>query len=571
MIALIGNPNCGKSALFNKLTKSNQKVGNYSGVTVDKKIGMCKSKEIIDLPGIYSLNAYTDEEKVTVDYIKNNKIDLIINVIDINLLNRSLYLTHQLKNLNIPILMLLTKDDGFNKTKINTSLLSRIMDLDVINVSVFKNKNLDKLEKYIQKEKNINSKVNIKIEVSEDFIINTYKKIDSIVKRVTIIFKNNKISNLIDNILLNKYLSFIINIISLIVVYFLAIKLVGNFFVNIVNNFNSLILEHLKNFLINLNVSNILISLLVDGILNGVSIVLMFIPQVIIITLIFSMLEDSGYIARLALTFDRLLKKIGLSSKSFFPLLLSSSCSSIAILQTRTIKNKQEKFLACLFIPFIPCSAKMPIILLFLNKYYNNSLLVFLSFYIVMLLIIFILSFIFKKKSISYIMEIPILKLPNIKVTIKNTYEVLKSFIRRLVSVIILFSIVNWFLLSFDFNLNYNVTINESILYKTVSKLSFLTVPFLGEWSISSLISIITGLIAKEQVISTLNVVGNNLNIINAYSFVCFNLFTVPCISTLIAVKKEFGYRYLIFIILIEIIVSLIVSTLIFRSLLWIL
>ena len=320
-----------------------------------------------------------------------------------------------------------------------------------------------------------------------------------------------------------------------------------------------------------LDVSIILKDLIINGIVRGISSIVAFVPQIIILMFIFSILEDTGYISRMALSFDRVLRKIGLSSKSFSSLLLGTSCSALAIVSTRTIKNKEEKDRTNILIPFIPCSAKVPIILFFLNTFFNNSFYIFISFYLLAIILIIILSLIFKKSNdSSYILELPVLKLPNVKVAIKDTYNKTSSFLKRICSVILLFSIINWFLLSFDKSLNYGCNIDNSLLYFISSKISILTYPFMGINDPKILISIVTGFLAKEQVVSTLGILKPNINIFNVYSFICFNLFTIPCINTLFALKQESGKKILVLSILLQIFISFLVSTLIYRVMIWI-
>ena len=571
MIALIGNPNCGKSALFNYLTHSNQKIGNFAGVTVDVKEGFFNDVKIIDLPGIYSLRPYTKEEKITVDYLKKNKISLILNVVDINCLNRSLYLTSMLKKLNIPMILILTKDDGLNKTKINLNKLEKELSLKVISVSVFKNKNLKLLKELIVSFKNLPLK-NIDIKLNDEWEIDLiYHNIDKITDKVIIKNNNTKLSKIIDNILLNKYLSFIISIFILIIVYYISIKLLGDLFVNIVNKQLEYIINLISGVINSLDISLILKDLIINGIISGMGSIFTFIPQIVILMFIFSILEDTGYISRMALSFDSFLRKIGLSSKSFSSLLLGTSCSALAIISTRTIKDNRERNIANLLIPFIPCSAKVPIILFFLKTFFNNSFILFLSFYLLAIIVIIVLSLIFKKDdNSSYILELPVLKLPNIKIAIKDTYNKTSSFIKRICSIILLFSIINWFLLSFDIGLNYGCKLESSLLYFLSSKISFLTIPFTGINDPKILISILTGFLAKEQVVSTLGILKPNIDVLNVYSFICFNLFTIPCINTLFALKQECGSKFLLLSIFIQVFISFFVSTLIYRVILWI-
>lgn len=572
MIVLIGNPNCGKSALFNLLTNSNQKVGNFPGVTVEGKVGNMGNKIVVDLPGIYSLIPYTLEEKVTTDYLKNNDIELIVNVVDINSLNRSMYLTSRLMELKIPMILVLNKDDGMNKTIISDSDLSKILGIEVIKISVKKNKGINNLKESLH-NKSINNNIIFpkKFDLEQDITFR-YKKIDEICASVIKKNKNNKLNRLLDNLLLNKYISIFISLISFVVIYYLLVNVIGNKCISVITYIFNILIEYLANMMNSLEISLILKDLILNGIISGMSSIISFIPQIIILMFIISLLEDSGYIARLSFIFNNLLNKIGMSGKSFPSLLLGSSCSALAILSARTIKDDLERKKTIFLIPFIPCSAKMPIIIFITSMFFRNSFLVFLSFYLLAIIIIVIASLIFKKSNNNYILEIPDLKVPSLKIAFSDTIEKTKSFLKRICSIIMLFSILNWFLISFDINLNYGVIFENSILYTIGHKLSFLVKPFIGISDTKIFISILSGLVAKEQIVSTMNVLRiNSLNLISAYSFCCFNLFSIPCINALAAIRKECDLKTMILYSILYILIAYLVSIIIFRGLLWIL
>lgn len=564
MIALVGNPNCGKSALFNILTKSNQKIGNFPGITVDIEKRKYKEDIMVDLPGLYSLNYYTKDEKVTVDFLNKNNISLIVNVIDINFLNRSLYLTLQLLKLNIPLIIVLNKCDS--NTLIKENKLKELLKVNVIKISATKNKNIDKLKHLIEKKKFVFHNY------QDDFTVEKrYYKIDQICNEV--IKENNsfKLSNIIDKFLLNKFFSKLIAILIFILIYYL-LNIVGNYFTSKISNLMFLFKNLIFNILNKLNLSIILKDLIINGIFSGINNVVLFFIQIIILIFMFSFLEDSGYITRLSIIFNNLLNKIGLSGKSFTYFLFGISCSASSILSTRSLKDDLERKKVIFLLPFIPCSAKISIILFVTTYYFHNSFFIFLSFYLIAIIIIYILSFVFKSKKFEYIMEVPPLKVPSIKVVFNNTLIKLKDILIRIFSIMLFFSIINWFLLSFDVHLNYNVSFENSILYLIGNKLSFLTKPLIGYNDSKTLVSILSGIIAKEQVVSTIGVLKVKfLSVISAYSFCLFNLFSIPCINTLSAIKNECGFKTMLIYGFIYMLISYIISIILFRSLIWIL
>ena len=546
MIALIGNPNSGKTTIFNKLTKSNKVVGNFSGVTVNESTGNYKRYNIIDLPGIYSLIPYTKEEVVTIDYINNNDISLIINVIDANILNRSLYLTSRLMELSKPMIIILTKYKG----NIDIKLLEELLGMKII----IYNKDI---------YKNIDSIID-----SNNTNYNRFKKIDDIYLDINYRYKmideitNKVISNNTDKdiIIHNKYLSMIINILLFILVYFVSINIIGSKCIDIVSNIINIGINYVSNYLNSLDISYIFKDLIINGIFKGISNIVSFIPLIIILTFIISLLEDSGYITRMSLIFDRLLRIINLSGKSFQPLLSGATCSVLGIMSTRTIKDKKDRLKTIFLIPFIPCSAKLTIMIYITTVFFHNSFYIFLSFYIVSIMVIIISSRLFSKNNHSYIIEVPSMKIPSISIALKNTYNKVKGYLFRIITVILFISIINFILIKFDTSFNYGVSYNNSILYMIGSKISNIFKLF----RIKESISILSGIIAKEEVVSTLSVLGNNLDKLSAYLFCIFNIITIPCINTIISIKSECGYKVMFIYTIFYLVISYIVTILIY-------
>lgn len=546
MIALIGNPNSGKTTIFNKLTKSNKVVGNFSGVTVNESTGNYKGYNIIDLPGIYSLIPYTKEEVVTIDYINNNDISLIINVIDANILNRSLYLTSRLMELSKPMIIILTKYKG----NIDIKLLEELLGMKII----IYNKDI---------YKNIDSIID-----SNNTNYNRFKKIDDIYLDINYRYKmideitNKVISNNTDKdiIIHNKYLSMITNILLFILVYFVSINIIGSKCIDIVSNIINIGINYVSNYLNSLDISYIFKDLIINGIFKGISNIVSFIPLIIILTFIISLLEDSGYITRMSLIFDRLLRIINLSGKSFQPLLSGATCSVLGIMSTRTIKDKKDRLKTIFLIPFIPCSAKLTIMIYITTVFFHNSFYIFLSFYIVSIMVIIISSRLFSKNNHSYIIEVPSMKIPSISIALKNTYNKVKGYLFRIITVILFISIINFILIKFDTSFNYGVSYNNSILYMIGSKISNIFKLF----RIKESISILSGIIAKEEVVSTLSVLGNNLDKLSAYLFCIFNIITIPCINTIISIKSECGYKVMFIYTIFYLVISYIVTILIY-------
>lgn len=623
-IALVGNQNSGKTTLFNLLTGMNAKIGNWPGVTIEKKTGFIKgtSYEITDLPGIYSLSPYSVEEEVSRKYIFKEKPDVIINIIDSTTLERSLYLTTQLMELDCKVIIALNMTDILEKKgiKINTNKLENLLGTKVIKISALKNVGIKELITSIDKPRIITSKNiydvnlenaikqiqnqiydktihtrfiavklleederfkafnsnNIKIikeeaskkyntDLEEQIATERYEYIENIKKQVQekqIV--RDTISDKLDKIFLSKYLAFPIFIAIMFLVYYLSVGVVGSYTVDFISNIVNIVKTTTQNLLINIGASTWIISLAVDGIITGVGAVLNFIPQLIILFTCIAILETTGYMARIALLLDRVFKNFGLSGKSLIPFIVGSGCSVPGIMGTRIIENQKEREITAIVTPFIPCSAKLPIIALFSSYFFKeNSGLVSASLYFFAIGIIVLTSslmnkFVYKSTSSTYISELPEYKLPSAKYIAKDVFEKVVEFIKRAGSIILVCSIVIWFLSSFSINLKYGTSIENSILKKIGEKISWAFYPILGVNSWGATVSAIQGLVAKEQVISSMTVISGlseNASIGNsiftsgsmfsfftkssAYAFVVFNLFSAPCFGAIGAMRRE--------------------------------
>lgn len=609
-IALVGNQNCGKTSLFNALTGSNQKIGNWPGVTVEKKEGyLLSSKDIvIDLPGTYSLAPYTSEEEITSRFLLSDSYDVIVNVVDATNLERSLYLTTQLLELEKPIVIALNMIDVLEKKglKIDEKILSNKLGVSVVKVSVLKKIGVKCLAEKISKKP---QKLNLNIKIYDNIIENEINKLkfsqinkpnkfeiisnicnasnerDVWFKTKIIIEKLNKIDafqvfanerygfieNLrnkclmnnknqisatekIDKIILNKWLAIPIFVFIISCVYLLSVGVVGE----VSSNYIGGLIEELKEILLfnfnNWGVSGWLSSLVVDGIISGVGAVLVFLPQIATLFLCISVLECSGYMSRIAFMFDRLFRSLGLSGKSIVPFIVGSGCSVSAVMCCRTIENEQEKNKTIMLTPFIPCSAKLPIIALFAGMFFpNNSGLISISFYFFAIFVIVFCAFLTKRFSKNngnnFISELPEYKLPNTCYVVRDVWGKTKGFALRAGTIILLSSIVVWFLSSFGLTMRYGVKIEDSILAQLGKLFGWFFYPITGQLNWAASVSAIQGLIAKEQVVSSLMVISgvsgvnvlSEFNAASAYAYVVFNLFSAPCLGAIAAMKSEFG------------------------------
>lgn len=599
-IALVGNQNSGKTTLFNTLTGMNAKIGNWPGVTIEKKVGIIKNTdyELVDLPGIYSLSPYSIEEELSKKFILEEKPDVIINIIDSTSLERSLYLTTQLLELDCKIIVALNMVDILEKKGfiINEKELERSLKTKVLKISALKGTGIDRLiieigepnkkrnlsfydvqteQKIKQKELKLqipNKRfVAIKqLEEDSEFeeIIATerYNFIENIKKNV--IIKNvsksqENMSDKLDKVFLNKWLAFPIFVGIMFCVYYLSVGVVGRFTVDFISQAIQYLSKNVRGLLENLNVSEWLNSLIVDGIIAGVGSVLGFIPQLIILFTCISVLETTGYMSRIALLLDKIFRKIGLSGKSLIPFIIGSGCSVPGIMGTRIIENSNEREMTTILTPFIPCSAKLPVIAMFSGYFFDkysglvSASLYFLAITIIILSAMVMKKWIYKNNNSTYISELPEYKLPSAKYVFKDVFDKTISFIKRAGSVILMCSIIIWFLLSFSFKLEYGVNVENSILSWIGRAISWMFYPMLGVNSWGATVSAIQGLVAKEQVISSMTVIAglseeasgqifkagifSFFTPASAYAFMAFNLFSAPCFGAIGALEKELG------------------------------
>lgn len=597
-IALVGNQNSGKTTLFNALTGSNQKIGNWPGVTIEKKSGVIKGTdhELVDLPGIYSMFSYSEEEKISRGVILSKDIDLIINVIDVTSLERSLYLTTQLMEVDVPIIVVLNMSDLLLKKGIvvDEKKLEKELGVKVVKVSALKEEGIDELKKIIELDnkvvekkifsKEIESKISV---VSNEFndnkrfysIEKLEKEMDEVIaneryeyicdiknKCVDMSNKKESVTDKLDKVFLNKWLALPIFVVIMFLVYYLSVGVVGTYTVDLMDSLVGSAGESLGAYLEKIGTSSWLVSLIVDGIIAGVGAVLNFIPQLIILFLCIALLETSGYMSRIAFFLDMVFKKFGLSGKTLVPFIVGSGCSVPGIMATRTIENKDEREMSIMLTPFVPCSAKLPIIALFTGYFFTDksgfvsASLYFLAILLILILALVMKKYMYKNESSTFISELPEYKVPSFKYVFNDVLDKVLSFIKRAGSVILVSSMIVWFLLSFSFKLEYGVDIENSMLAGIGKTFSWVFYPMLGELSWGATVSAIQGLVAKEQVVSSMAIIANmseeglNSSLLfseggifgffsgaSAYAFIVFNLFSAPCFGAIGAMKKELG------------------------------
>lgn len=658
-IGLAGNPNCGKTTLFNLLTGSNQYVGNWSGVTVESKEGILKNHNnitITDLPGIYSLSPYSPEEVVARNYLVNEKPNVIINIVDGTKLERNLYLTLQLMEIGVPIVVAINMMDVVRKNggKIYIEKLSKILGIKVVEISALKNLGIDNListaiqvannktspPKFMRYNSNventlqyIESKINnnsikeksryysVKIFEKDKYILNslnlnleTINKINSKINSCEELYNDESValiindrykfvevllsncysagskssdsSNKVDNILLGKYTAIPIFVLIIFLIYYISVSLVGNFTSDFITSviFDDLLSNNIKTFLTNINCSNILISLINEGIINGVGSVIAFVPELIALFFFLGILEDIGYMSRIAFIMDKIFRKFGLSGKSIIPLLISSGCGVPAIMSTKTIENKKQKIITVITTTNVPCSAKLQIIALISSAIFSNNFLVAPIIYFSSIIFVLISSLILSNLNIitttdtPFIMEIPNYHLPSLSTICSHLFQRIKAFLIKAGTVLVVACIIIWLLSNFGFA-NGKFTYlngenqNNSLMCYFSASISNLFYPLgFNNWQCIS--ATFSGIFAKENIVSSLNVFLNSNETIksvlptyfSSISFLVFNLLNSPCVASIIAMKKELVSKKLfIFALLYQNIFAYIVSLIIYQ------
>ena len=639
-IALAGNPNCGKTTLFNALTGSNQFVGNWPGVTVEKKEGKLKGhKDVIltDLPGIYSLSPYTLEEVVARNYILQEKPDAIINIVDGTNIERNLYLTTQILELGIPVIMAVNMMDIVEKNgdTIHIDKLKKKLGCEVVTISALKGTGIteaankavsiaqshrkvtpvhefcDKAEEIIGAVENkltgvvpeeqkrffaikllerddkiieqMNTSVNVSAEIkemedefdddTESIITNErYVYISSIIGQCVTKARKDKLStsDKIDRIVTNRWLALPIFAVVMFIVYYVSVTTVGAFVTDWTNDvlFGEIIPPAIESGLNAIGCAAWLQGLILDGIVAGVGAVLGFVPQMLVLFAFLAFLESCGYMARVAFIMDRIFRKFGLSGKSFIPMLIGSGCGVPGVMASRTIENDRDRKMTIMTTTFVPCGAKLPIIAMIAGAFFGNSGWVSTSCYFVGIAAIICSGIILKKTKMfagdpaPFVMELPAYHWPTVSNILRSMWERGWSFIKKAGTIILLSTIILWFLMSFGWeggSFGMVEELNESILSKIGTAIAWIFAPLgwtkAGEgWKMA--VAAVTGLIAKENVVATFGMLYGFAEVaedgaeiwgslaaamtpIAAYGFLVFNLLCAPCFAAMGAIKRE--------------------------------
>lgn len=635
--ALAGNQNCGKTTLFNQLTGSNQHVGNFPGVTVDRKSGIIKgypNTEVVDLPGIYSLSPYTSEEIVSRQYILDEKPTGIINIVDATNIERNLYLTMQLMELEIPIVLALNMMDEVkgNGGCVLINETEDMLGIPVVPISAAKNEGIDELiqhavhiakyqekpgrtdfcdesehsgavhralhgimhlikdhaesagiptrfaaTKLVEGDERIEKALNLDSNEKEfvEAIIKQMEEergmdraaaiadmrfsfITKLVDKCVVKPKESKESirsRKIDKILTGKYTAIPSFIVIMALIFWLTFNVIGLHLQQLLEYFIGQLTTLVDTGLTNWNVDKVLHSLIIDGIFEGVGSVLSFLPIIVTLFFFLSLLEDTGYMARVAFVMDKLLRKIGLSGRSIVPMLIGFGCSVPAVMASRTLPSERDRKMTITLIPFMSCTAKLPIYSFFTAAFFpDKAPLVMILLYFGGIAIGIMTAFIskgtvFKGEAVPFVMELPNYRLPSAKTTLHLLWEKAKDFLTRAFTVIFIATIVIWFLKTFNFHLGVVENSKDSILAGIAGVIAPIFAPLgFGDWRMST--SLITGFIAKESVVSTLTVLTGSAGVtsiltpVSAASFLTFCLLYTPCVAAVASIKRELGRKW---------------------------
>ncbi len=632
--ALVGNQNCGKTTLFNQLTGSNQHVGNFPGVTVDSKMGEIRGDRgdaVVDLPGIYSIRPYTNEELVTRRFILQEKPDGIINIVDATNIERNLYLTLQLLEMHIPMVLALNMMDEVrnNGGTIDIGKMEEALGIPVVAISAAKNEGIGDLiravkevserricpkvtdfcekgavhrcihavshqvedhaerigisprfaaTKIVEGDKDIIERLDLsenELDLMEHSIVEMERDSDmdrnaaladmryGFIERVcaqAVIkcreSREHRRSVCIDSVLTNKYLAIPSFLVIMMMVFWMTFGIAGTFLSDLMGAGIDALSKVTQKALVNYGINPVVESLVIDGIFAGVGSVLSFLPIIVVLFFFLSILEDSGYMARIAFVMDRPLRKIGLSGKSFVSMLIGFGCSVPAVMSTRTLSSERDKRMTIMLIPFISCSAKIPIYALFAAAFFRrHQAFVMMALYALGILIGIMCAMILKKtmfrgKPMPFVMELPNYRFPSAKSVALLMWDKAKDFIQRAFTVIFIATLIIWFLQTFDVRLNVVSDSGESLLAMIGKLIAPLFAPLgFGDWRAAT--ALISGFSAKEAVVSTLSVLtgttmsglGDTLGTIftplAAVSYLVFTLLYTPCVAAVATIRRE--------------------------------
>ena len=645
--ALVGNQNCGKTTLFNVLTGSNQHIGNFPGVTVDRKDGVIKGYPdtlITDLPGIYSMSPYSSEEIVTREFLLMDKPKGIINILDATNIERNLYLSMQLMELGIPMVIALNMMDEVrvNGGSVRINAIEELLGVPVIPISAAKGEGIEELvshaihvAKYQEKpqisdfcskdsavhrcihgimslisdhadkagypERFAASKVvegdslvlkHLELEQNEKEMIEhiivqmeeecgmdrasaiadmRFAYIEDVCKNTVVKPRESKErirSQKIDKLLTGKYTGIPMFIAIMGLVFYLTFNVIGAALSNVLDILITFVTNGVDNLLTAMNVNSVLHALIIDGIFNGVGSVLSFLPIIVTLFFFLSILEDSGYMARVAFIMDKLLRKLGLSGRSIVPMLIGFGCSVPGVMASRTLSSERDRRMTVLLTPFMSCSAKVPIYAFFSAAFFPHyAALVMIGMYFIGIIVGLIMAFIFKKtlfkgEPVPFVMELPNYRMPGAKNVVHLLWEKAKDFLQKAFSIIFIATILIWFMQNFDIRLNVVADSRQSILAVLAGMITPLFKPLgFGDWRLVT--AILTGVMAKESVVSTISILfGSTIEMVSvisaagAMSFLVFCLLYTPCVAAIASVKKELGGKWAAYVVVIQCVVA---------------
>lgn len=645
--ALVGNQNCGKTTLFNVLTGSNQHIGNFPGVTVDRKDGVIKGYPdtlITDLPGIYSMSPYSSEEIVTREFLLMDKPKGIINILDATNIERNLYLSMQLMELGIPMVIALNMMDEVrvNGGSVRINAIEELLGVPVIPISAAKGEGIEELvshaihvAKYQEKpqisdfcskdsavhrcihgimslisdhadkagypERFAASKVvegdslvlkHLELEQNEKEMIEhiivqmeeecgmdrasaiadmRFAYIEDVCKNTVVKPRESKErirSQKIDKLLTGKYTGIPMFIAIMGLVFYLTFNVIGAALSNVLDILITFVTNGVDNLLTAMNVNSVLHALIIDGIFDGVGSVLSFLPIIVTLFFFLSILEDSGYMARVAFIMDKLLRKLGLSGRSIVPMLIGFGCSVPGVMASRTLSSERDRRMTVLLTPFMSCSAKVPIYAFFSAAFFPHyAALVMIGMYFIGIIVGIIMAFIFKKtlfkgEPVPFVMELPNYRMPGAKNVVHLLWEKAKDFLQKAFSIIFIATILIWFMQNFDIRLNVVADSRQSILAVLAGMITPLFKPLgFGDWRLVT--AILTGVMAKESVVSTISILfGSTIEMVSvisaagAMSFLVFCLLYTPCVAAIASVKKELGGKWAAYVVVIQCVVA---------------
>ena len=584
--ALAGNQNCGKTTLFNQLTGSNQHVGNFPGVTVDSKSGSIrntKGDEVVDLPGIYSLRPYSAEEIVTRDFILDGRPDGIINIVDATNIERNLYLTLQMIEMQVPMVLALNMMDEVraNGGTVDTVKLSELLGIPVVPISAAKGEGIADLTELacrtaamnvIEGNSDIVARLALdenELELCEHSIVEMeretgldrnaaiadmrYSFIESVcaetVKKPEE-SRERKRSRAIDNVLTHRIFALPIFVGIMLLVFYLTFEVIGAFLSDLLAMGIKALAGVTDAALTAYGINPVVHSLVIDGLFSGVGNVVSFLPIIVVLFFFLSMLEDTGYMARVAFVMDKLLRRIGLSGKSVVPMLIGFGCTVPAVMATRTLTSERDRRMTVLLTPFMSCSAKIPIYSVFVAAFFPKyKALAMGGLYVFGILIGVLAALVFGKtlfrgNPIPFVMELPNYRMPSVRTTLQLMWDKAKDFLHRAFTVIFVASLVIWFLQTFDTRINPVSDNSQSLLAALGGLLAPLFAPLgFADWRVCT--SLIAGFMAKEAVVSTLGVLTGGaalstlFSVRSAAAFLVFTLLYTPCVAAVAAIRRE--------------------------------